>query len=231
MADCSIVCTEARLDRFKDMWAKGDTKWHTRGVNPLLMKHQNTLFPVNKPMKVFVPLCGKDDSVKWLAEQGHTVVGLDYSDIACRHFFIDNQLEYVREEIQNPHTKGDVYTVISDTLNITVYCCDYFQFKPEVQKEFDAVWDRGALNAMDSVNVRKYASVMIPLMKANCINFTEIVHGFPETLSIEIIRAAFGEEYNVQSIDKVGPHSEHYRKVGATAFELLRIKRKHLTTE
>ncbi|XP_033750330.1 probable thiopurine S-methyltransferase [Pecten maximus] len=225
--------TEARLDRFKDMWVKGDTKWHTRGVNPLLLKHQHILFPVKKSMmKVFVPLCGKDDSVKWLAEQGLTVIGLDYSDIACKGFFIDNNLKYIKEEIQSPHIEGGIYKGLNDDLNITIYCCDYFRFAPEVQKDFDAVWDRGGLNAMDSVNVGKYASVIIPLMKEECVNFTEIVHGFPETHSIETIRTAFGEEYVVESLDKVGPHSEHYRNVGATGFELLCVKRKrkHLTT-
>lgn len=222
-----ITTTEARLGRFKDMWSTGDTKWHTRGINPLLLKHQNILFPSKRPFKVFVPLCGKDDSVKWLAEQGHIVIGLDFSDIACKGFFIDNNLEYSLEEFQSSYLQCKVYKADNDKLNIAIYCCDYFKFVPEVQKDFDTIWDRGALNAMDSIDLGRYASVMIPLMKEDCINFTEIVHGFPESHAIETIRAAFGEKFKVESVDKVGPHSEHYRKNGATAFELLCITRTH----
>ncbi|XP_060074297.1 probable thiopurine S-methyltransferase [Ylistrum balloti] len=233
MADCTyrsnMISMETRLDRFKDMWVKGDTKWHTRGVNPLLLKHQHILLSLKKPMKVFVPLCGKDDSMKWLAEQGHTVVGVDFSDIACKNFFLDNNLEYIKEDIQNSHVNGHIYKAIHDQLNLSIYYCDYFQLVPELQHDFDAVWDRGALNAMDSVNVARYASVMVPLMTEECVNFTEIVHGFPEAISIETIRSAFGETFIVESIDKVGPHNEHYKNVGATAFELLCVKRKRLT--
>ena len=41
-----------------------------------------------------MPLCGKSLDMKWLAEQGHSVVGIDIVELAAQQFFTENDLPF-----------------------------------------------------------------------------------------------------------------------------------------
>ncbi len=60
---------------WQDCWQRGDIGFHQPRVLPLLQKHWPTLaLPAGG--RVLVPLCGKSLDMRWLAEQGHRVLGV-----------------------------------------------------------------------------------------------------------------------------------------------------------
>ena len=67
-------------------WELGETGFDQRTVNEIL----ESCWPaVEAPADatVLVPLCGKSLDMRWLAEQGHAIVGVELSAVACQAFF------------------------------------------------------------------------------------------------------------------------------------------------
>ena len=67
-------------------WELGETGFHQASINDSL---QAWWPKVEAPPggAVLVPLCGKSLDMCWLVEQGHKVVGLEISPLACEAFF------------------------------------------------------------------------------------------------------------------------------------------------
>jgi len=49
---------------------------------------------------------------------------------------------------------------------IRIYCCSIFEFKTEAEGSVDAVWDRGALVAMNFEDRERYVQSLLPLMNS-----------------------------------------------------------------
>ena len=62
-------------------------------------KHAKDLASGRKNLRIFVPMCGKSVDLRWLADNGHTVVGVEMAGIAVKSFFEENQLEFTTETI------------------------------------------------------------------------------------------------------------------------------------
>lgn len=78
-------------------WELGEIAFHQESINESLQEHWPA---VRAPAggAVFVPLCGKSLDMRWLAEQGHRVVGLEVSALACDAFFDELEARPVIEE-------------------------------------------------------------------------------------------------------------------------------------
>lgn len=72
-------------------WREGQIGFHQGTVNEGLTAWWPTL-DLPEGSRVLVPLCGKSHDMLWLREQGHEVVGVELSGVACEAFFADNDL-------------------------------------------------------------------------------------------------------------------------------------------
>ena len=70
-------------------WQEGKTAFHMENVNPNLSNHVDTLL-IKQNCTVFVPLCGKAVDMKYLADKGHKVIGLEFSEKAVVDSFLSN---------------------------------------------------------------------------------------------------------------------------------------------
>jgi len=125
-----------------ERWETGRTGWHEARGNAGLKSHWRA-----QAGTVLVPFCGKTPDLVWLAQQGHNVTGIELAEVAVRQFFAEQELAFTRE-------KGaalDCYRC-SD-LPIMLYCGDYFDFNGAA---FDALYDRGALVAVDPLRRADY---------------------------------------------------------------------------
>ena len=183
----------------------GKTPWHSYILNPMFSKYFEEHSDLLKPgKKLFVPLCGKDVVLSWVFRNlpGVKVVGLDGSPIACKAVFQENSIDFDMKEM--PEIEGQLYQAKEG--NLKVYCCDFFKFTKEIEKNFDVVWDKAALNAFDSDSQSKYVSTMKPLLSDTCVNLTEIVTQKGKTkpkATIEELKSYFGESYDVVHLDKI----------------------------
>ena len=125
-------------------WLEGRTGWHEASGNALLKRYWPDL---PKGSSVLVPLCGKSVDLLWLAGQGCAVTGVELSEVAARGLFVDNNLEYTVTE------NGGLPCYRAIGLPLMVCCGDFLAWRAGA---FDALFDRGALVAMDPSDRPRY---------------------------------------------------------------------------
>lgn len=121
-------------------------------MNPYLTTHYAQLSPQAED-RVLVPLCGKSLDMLWLREQGHTVVGVELSELACEAFFTEQGAEYqLTESPVGKHFSCD---------GIELICADLFTVGERDWGKIDLVYDRAALVALPQSMRQAYAEHLI----------------------------------------------------------------------
>ena len=166
-------------------------------VDPILMKNVNELTGGRSNLQIFVPLCGKTPDMRWLAEQGHTITGVEASPRYIKAFFRDSTLEYTVQKKQiTAEKKADVYTAKGQ--NITLYHCDIFNFSLEVAGgKFDAIWDQSAMpefNAMGKTRLKKYTSLMQSLLKPDGRHMVETSERRTNFMTEKMLKSLVGDQ-------------------------------------
>ena len=72
-----------------ERWRSGQIGFHQGAVDDDLRQHWPAL-GVRAAGRVLVPLCGKSLDLLWLRDQGHSVIGVELSDIALQAFCMEN---------------------------------------------------------------------------------------------------------------------------------------------
>ncbi len=130
-----------------DRWREGVTGFHQERVTPLLPKYWPTL-DVAPGSRVLVPLCGKTLDMVWLAQQGHTVLGVELSPLAVSQFFAENGLT----PTVHASAAGDIHRAG----NIDILCGDIFALDAGTLGACAGVYDRAALVALPAEMRRRY---------------------------------------------------------------------------
>lgn len=141
-AGFSFLCWAIRLMEagfWHDRWSKGEIGFHKTEVNPLLTRFWDQL-PTTPNASVFVPLCGKSLDMLWLADRGHTVLGIELNELACSAFFSENGLK-ASCSASGPFQKWCAG-------RITILQGDVFDLTPADLAQVGAIYDRAALIAL-----------------------------------------------------------------------------------
>lgn len=126
-----------------ERWQEGRTGWHEDTGNKSLMRHWRVT-----GRRVLVPLCGKTPDIRWLADHGNQVIGVELSALAVEAFFEEQALTYSRRS-----DEPRIYE--SSDQSITIFCGDYFELQ---LPRCDAHYDRAALIAMPAELRPAYAA-------------------------------------------------------------------------
>ncbi|KAK7495851.1 hypothetical protein BaRGS_00012841 [Batillaria attramentaria] len=132
-------------------WNDGNITFHKTYIHPLLEKYLDKMMNGRENMKIFFPLCGKALDMKWLADKGHTVVGVEAAQKAIEEFFTEQGLNYTTEDA--PACNGKLFQ--SEDKRLRLYCCDFYGFSQDVEGQFGGIWDRAALEAINRQDRRK----------------------------------------------------------------------------
>ncbi|MEM9333411.1 MAG: thiopurine S-methyltransferase [Pseudomonadota bacterium] len=116
-----------------ERWAVNQIGWHEADGNRFLQR-----FCDWTGRKVLVPLCGKSADLRWLADRGNTVVGVELAELAAEAFFREQSLDCERIDGKLPE-----YRTLDGRLRIVIG--DIFAFE---ETGFDALFDRAALVAL-----------------------------------------------------------------------------------
>ncbi|KAF6345926.1 thiopurine S-methyltransferase [Rhinolophus ferrumequinum] len=150
------------LEEWQEKWVDHQIGFHKEQGHELLKKHLDTFLKGKNGLRVFFPLCGKAVEMKWFADRGHNVVGVEISELGIREFFTEQNLSYSEEPIMEiPGAK----VFKSSSGNIALYCCDLFDLPRANIGKFDRIWDRGALVAINPCDRQRYADIMLSLMR------------------------------------------------------------------
>jgi thiopurine S-methyltransferase len=135
-------------------WRNDQSPWHQEGYNEALRSHWRSL-TVRDTGRVLVPLCGKSLDMRWLAAQGHQVVGAELSELAVESFFSEaGETPSIDQQEGFRRFRSD---------HIEIFLGDFFALTPDLVGTVAGVYDRGALVALPADMRRRYAAQLISL--------------------------------------------------------------------
>jgi thiopurine S-methyltransferase len=134
-------------------WQRGETGWHQDEVEPGLIAG----FAGVSPTRVLVPLCGKSLDLAWLASQGHEVIGVELSPMACEAFFSENKIPFTK----SGHGAFTRY----QSERLTILNGNFFDLSANELGRIGAIYDRAALIALPLELREKYAAHLTQLVK------------------------------------------------------------------
>lgn len=170
-------------------WAENQTGFHRKGVNPLLLRFWPQVAGASSG-RVLVPLCGKSEDLRWLAERGHDVTGIELSLIAAKAFATEQGI--VLGETHEPP-----FTVLRGK-GITYYVGDFFDLTSTIGGRFDLFYDRAALIALPPEMRPSYAKHLQSLIADDAQGLLisleydpSLMHGPPFTVPEADVRKLF----------------------------------------
>jgi thiopurine S-methyltransferase len=191
---------------WKKTWENGEINFHRDRPHPQLVEHFQHL----KPGKVMVPLCGKSLDLLWLKNQGHEVVGIELSSIACEAFFRENELAFETSE------RSD-FTVYRAE-RITLWCGDFFKSTAEAWNGVTNLYDRAALVALPPELRQRYVQHVLSLWKREplsqglvvALEYPEgAIEGPPFSVSESELRTHYGQDFRIEKVSSgVNPNFE-----------------------
>lgn len=219
------------LEEWQEKWVDHKIGFHKEQGHQLLKKHLDTFLKDKSGLRVFFPLCGKAVEMKWFADRGHSVVGVEISELGIQEFFTEQNLSYSEEPIvEIPGAK----VFKSSSGNISLYCCNLFDLPRANIGKFDRIWDRGALVAINPCDRQRYADIMLSLMRKGfqyllCVlSYDPTKHsGPPFYVSDAEIKRLFGSVCNSQCLEKVDIFEERYKDWGLDCI----VEKLYLLTE
>lgn len=122
---------------WRDRWQNGEIAFHLDCVHPALDRYWAEI--ANGDETVLVPLCGKTLDMRWLADRGHTVTGVELERRAVEAFFHEWGID--------PHERERTDGLI-ELLGAGVHLAsgNFFAFRPDTAPE--RFYDRAALVAL-----------------------------------------------------------------------------------
>lgn len=144
---------------WQQSWRDREIGFHQKTVNSHLIKFWPNL-GLTVSDRVFVPLCGKSLDLLWLAEQGHTVIGVELSPLAARAFFRENRIQASRRQV------GEF--VLWEHGRISILCGDFFQLCAADLGDIAAVFDRASLTALPDEIRADYLAHLRKILPAAC---------------------------------------------------------------
>lgn len=184
---------------WKNCWEKDITPWHKTELNPMVEKYLDKLTGKKEGVKLFLPLCGKALELLYLSMKGHSVVGVEFSAKAVKEFFEENKISY------STTTVSEMTLYENNEKRIKIYCGDFFKFCDISEKDFDGVWDRGSLEAIDQSMREEYASIMKSVVRTGAGYVVEISDrtsgGPPFNVPVDDIKKIFSLKTEPEEID------------------------------
>ncbi|WP_106478491.1 thiopurine S-methyltransferase [Phytohalomonas tamaricis] len=136
-------------------WQEGRIGFHKQEPHEALEAHWRALsVPANG--RVLVPLCGKSLDMRWLAERGHEVLGIELVREAAEQFVAEGRGEVTR-------FRQDDFVCYRQG-NIELWQGDFFHFSADETFSFSAFYDRAALIALPAATRQRYAFHLAQMM-------------------------------------------------------------------
>ena len=210
--------TVDRTSFWKGSWAKGreaEPGFHLSRPNPTLESAIAAGFldwPDDSQRRILVPLCGKTLDLRYLAEQGHAVVGVEGIEDAVRELAAESKLTL--EPVDTSST-GSEYAVQRAAVRadggadgeVTVCIGDWFAFKPACTgcpDLFTHAFDRAALVAVPPHARAAYAAVHARVMaKGGKVCLSTVTKGSedgpPFSVTPEQVHTLFSKDFEVEA--------------------------------
>ena len=187
-------------DFWNQRWRENRIGFHQDRPSPMAVAHWDAL-ALPRDARVFVPLCGKTLDMVWLAERGHSVLGVELSELAVRQFFDERGLSpRTWRTDAGLHFAAGPYEIV---------CGDAFALPATLLSECTGVLDRAAVIALPPELRRRYADTTYARLPAGCralMITLEYPHdekqGPPFPVDEADMRALFGRDWRPELLER-----------------------------
>ena len=132
--------------------------WTQNAAYDMYVELSDTLTQGKANQTILVPLCGRSKLMLMLAEQGHTIVGIEWSKTAIVAFFEENKIAY--QELTFNLNEKPIPMFQAKEKPITIYCGDLLAFKDHAGiGPFDCIQDHGSVGCF-ATGRSSYAAIM-----------------------------------------------------------------------
>lgn len=215
-------------DFWHDRWQNRQIGFHQENVSPMLADHWEAA-RVAQGARVFVPLAGKSLDMVWLAERGHTVLGVELSPIAVHEFFASQgMVPEIRESGYGRHFSAGPYELIEG---------DAFALDAAALSTCAGVYDRAALIALPPDLRARYLHDLYAALPAGCRGLLVTLEypqaqkdGPPFSVGEDEVHAGLGRGWHVEALERrdilaedAGSVAEGLSSLHTVAYRLQRL--------
>lgn len=202
-----------------ERWARNETAFHLPEVNPKLTAFW-PLLGLTAGSRVLVPLAGKTVDLRWLREQGHSVLAVELSEDAALAFFAEAGLTPTRTEV-------GAFTHLAAN-HIEYFVGDIFDLGTETLGAIAGIWDRGALVALPAKLRQRYVAHLgalgVPGTRTLLVALEyaqDRMQGPPFSVEVTEIEALFGATHDISRLDRedILDQEPRFRARGLEALE------------
>jgi len=192
-----------KAEKWHANWRDGRLGFHQKRFNSRLEQFWPTLsLPVDA--SVLVPLCGKSLDMLYLHQAGHSVVGVELSEIAAEAFFEENQLTFKRIDTGNLQE----FTGIGDAAGLRLLTGDIFDLSARQTGPLKAFYDRAALIALPHDMRARYAGKLAELLPSGATGLLISIiydpskmNGPPFSVPDDEVRQLFTDNFELNEMD------------------------------
>ncbi|PRY61430.1 thiopurine S-methyltransferase [Vreelandella songnenensis] len=187
---------------WRQRWQEGRIGFHLEHTHPALTRYWPEL-DVAPGTKVLVPLCGKSLDMRWLAEAGHPVLGIELAPEAIDQFLAERGMAVAR------YTQAGFK--VSRQGSVELWCGDFFHLHIQQAAEIGAFYDRASLIALPPATRERYAfhlaQLVPPAAKGLLISLEHPDHGAGPPYSVPAgeIEKLFTANFQVTLLAKGQP--------------------------
>lgn len=185
-------------DFWQARWSRNEIGFHLRQVNPTLCRHLGAL---GGARKLLVPLCGKSLDLRWLAEQGYAVLGVELAERAVQDFFAEQQLQ--------PQVRQEASFRVYQAGSIELWCGDFFALGAEQVAACGGLYDRAALIALPAAMRQRYVEHLGRILPGGCegllisLNYPQgQMDGPPFAVADEEVRRLYGADWELECLGR-----------------------------
>jgi thiopurine S-methyltransferase len=193
-----------------ERWQKQEIGFHQAEINQYLKRFWSEIKTRHPDSQVFVPLCGKTSDMLWLNQQGHKVLGIEFSEMAVNDFFTENQLSFQRKNLGNFEQ--------FKTPDLNLMCGDFFQLNADMLKHCHLVYDRASLVALPQPLRQDYANKMHEILPDDTVMLLismeysqDEMNGPPFSVSEEEIYKLYNRQFTIEKLGEYDIFAENPR--------------------
>ena len=200
-----------------ERWQSNQIGFHLEQVNPLLVRHFETL---SGRQRLLVPFCGKSLDLPWLVEQGCHVTGVELSELAASAF---------HQEQKRAASLGRKYGLKSySSSGLDFLVGDLFDLVVTEEQTFDAVYDRAALIAQPAGQRAKYVQHLRRVLRPDAVILLITItydpaemKGPPFAVTDAEVREVFRDFGRIDRLESVDVLDENprFRQKGVTGMQ------------
>lgn len=159
-----------------------------------------------EPLHIFCPLAGDDPFVALAWKEGHSVTSIDMVPEAVA--LMRQQFSDMNEDTKNIDEDWEMVSQVNPPTKIwkhksgraTLYEGDVLEHRPELDNQFDAVYDKDSFGALDVDMRSAFCTRVSSYLKPDGILYTEVKFKLPDNPE-----RAFGPPFHLEKEDLMQP--------------------------